>query len=132
MEKASRRNNYHYNKKLRNFARSNRFGMTKAAAALWKYVLRAGKMEGYTFRRERPILWYIADFACLDLLLVIEVDGATHDTEDQQARDRRKDQALEAIGFKVLRFTNGEVLSTIDTVADMIRETVKERERELA
>jgi len=52
--------------------------MTKAAACMWKYLLSKRQMRGCQFRRERPILNYIADFVCLELLLVIEVDGITH------------------------------------------------------
>ena len=49
--------------------------MTKAEACLWKYVLRASRMKGYGFRRQRPIMNYIADFMCKELMLVIEVDA---------------------------------------------------------
>jgi very-short-patch-repair endonuclease len=54
--------NHHYNKNLQPFANRLRKEMTKAEACLWKYVLRAGKMKGFQFRRQRPVLNYIADF----------------------------------------------------------------------
>lgn len=82
MEKASKKNNFHYNKALQTFARKNRQQMTKSAACLWKYVLNNRMMLGYPFRRERPILKFIADFVCWELLLVIEVDGLTHQDEE--------------------------------------------------
>ena len=56
--------------------------MTKAEACLWKYVLRAGKMKSFQFRRQRPVLNYIADFMCKELMLIIEVDGITDSWED--------------------------------------------------
>ena len=71
MEKASPKNNYHYNKNLQPFANSLRKNMTKAEACLWKYVLGSRQMKGYQFRRQRPVLNYIADFMCKELLLAV-------------------------------------------------------------
>lgn len=65
-----------YNKSLQPFANKLRKEMTKAEVCLWKYVLRAGQMNGYKFRRQRPVLNYIADFMCKELRLIIEVDGS--------------------------------------------------------
>ena len=78
MKKASPENFHLYNRRLKNFAKANRHDMTKAEACLWKYALSGRKLLGYQFKRQRPILNYIADFVCLDLKLVIEVDGYTH------------------------------------------------------
>jgi len=75
--KADTTNNYAYNKKLQPFANKLRKEMTKTEACLWKYALRASQMKGYQFRRQRPVLRYIADFLCKELKLVIEVDGIT-------------------------------------------------------
>jgi len=62
MEKASPQNNYHYNKNLQAYANQLRKNMTKGEACLWKYVLSKKQMKGYQFRRQRPVLNYIADF----------------------------------------------------------------------
>ena len=113
-------NNSYYNKKNRRFANILRKRMTKAEACLWKYALRAGKMKGYTFRRQRPVLYYIADFMCLKLKLVIEVDGITHLDETVQLKDLKKQGDLEAAGFKVLRFTDEQVLNNMNGVIDEI------------
>lgn len=67
--------NHLYNKNLQPFANRQRNEMTKAEACLWKYVLRASKLKGYGFRRQRPVLHYIADFMCKPLMLIIEVDA---------------------------------------------------------
>lgn len=72
------KNNKHYNKDLQPFAKDLRSDMTKAEACLWKYVLKARMIKGYQFRRQRPVLNYIADFMCKELILIIEVDGITH------------------------------------------------------
>jgi len=77
-------------------------------------------MKGYQFRRERPILNYIADFACLELMLIIEVDGITHDSEEAIQKDKIRDQKLNEIGFTVLRFSSWEVLNRITDVSRII------------
>lgn len=108
--------NHQYNKKLSPLARNLRHEMTKAECCLWKYTLRAGMMNGYSFRRQRPIGSYIADFICLELKLVIEVDGGSHLFEETQAKDMEKDRVLHESGFTVLRFTDEEVLNSIEEV----------------
>jgi very-short-patch-repair endonuclease len=126
MEKASKSNNYFYNKRLNSLAKVNKKQMTKSAAALWKYVLSKNQMMGYQFRRERPILNYIVDFVSLELMLIIEVDGITHDSVLAQEKDTRRDRILENIGFKVLRFSSWEVLNRIDDVSIIIGEWIAE------
>jgi len=116
MHPASPSNNYHYNKKLQSFANKLRKNMTKAEASLWKYVLRAGQLKGYTFRRQRPVLNYIADFMCPELMLIIEVDGITHLDEQVAEKDEIRQKALEEVGFKILRFNDNEVLNDIRNV----------------
>ena len=99
--------------------------MTKSAACMWKYVLGQKQMLGYQFRRERPILNYIADFVCLELLLIIEVDGITHDSDEAQRRDEIRDKKLKEIGFTILRFSSWEVLNKITDVQIIITEWIK-------
>ena len=106
MDQASQSNNFHYNRSLNQLAKLNRANMTKSAACMWKYVLGQKQMLGYQFRRERSILNYIADFVCLELLLIIEVDGITHDTDAAQEKDKLRDQELGSIGFTTLRFSS--------------------------
>jgi len=118
-------NNNHYNKKLQPFANKLRRNMTKAEACLWKYALRASGM-GVPFRRERPIGHFIADFVCLPLKLVIEVDGVTHLYAETQVKDAQKDKELKKMGFAVLRFEDNVVLSNIDFVIGVIRGKIEE------
>ena len=73
--------------------------MTKLEACLWKYVLRAGKMKGYGFRRQRPIMNYIADFMCKELMLVIEVDGFSHWNNEAKNEDAQREKVLLLAGF---------------------------------
>jgi very-short-patch-repair endonuclease len=98
--------------------------MTKAEACLWKYALRAKGMKGYTFRRERPVLNYIADFMCMELKLVIEVDGLTHQWEETVIKDAKKDADLMAAGFTVLRFDDNDILTQLNKVIERIEDTM--------
>ena len=125
--KANTTNYYAYNSKLQPLANKLRKEMTKAEACLWKYVLRAGQMKGYQFRRQRPVLQYIADFMCKELKLVIE--ALTHQWEETTAKDNQKANALEQAGFKVVRFTDEEVLKNMNTVIEAIKCVVEEREK---
>ena len=113
-----------YNKSLQPFANKLRKEMTKAEACLWKYVLRARQMNGYQFRRQRPVLNFIADFMCKELCLIIEVDGITHDSKLE--KDRYKTDELRRAGFYVLRFTDEEVLTNIHGVAMEIERIIND------
>ena len=99
--------------------------MTKAEACLWKYILKGKQLCGYQFRRQRPILKYIADFVCIELMLVIEVDGITHHWEETMLKDKRKETDLEALGFTVLRFTDDEVLNNINLVHEFLNNWIE-------
>ncbi len=126
--KADNTNNYAYNEKLQPLAHKLRNEMTKAEASLWKYVLKARKMKGFQFRRQRPVLNYIADFMCLELRLVIEVDGITHGFEETVVKDSKKDHDLASAGIRVLRFTDDDVLKNIHGVAKRIEDVIEEIE----
>jgi very-short-patch-repair endonuclease len=93
--------------------------LTDAERLLWTY-LRAKQLEGLKFRRQEPIGKYIADFACHEKRIVIEVDGRQHSTNKE--RDRERDNWFKEQGYKVLRFWNNEVLTNIAGVLEVIRE----------
>lgn len=120
-------NNHFYNKNLQPNANRLRKEMTKAEACLWKYVLRAGKMKGYGFRRQRPVLNYIADFMCKKLMLIVEVDGSIHELEEVRKNDEQRQKALEEAGFAVLRVTNHEVLTNIVWVQRFLEEWIEKK-----
>ena len=114
--KANKSNYYAYNSRLQKYANALRHRMTKAEACLWKYALKNKQMKGYQFRRQRPVLNYIADFMCMELMLIIEVDGITHWQEETVVKDRIKEKALTDAGFTVIRFDDEEVLKEIENV----------------
>jgi very-short-patch-repair endonuclease len=99
----------HVQRKLRN-------NMTDAEIHLWQR-LRGRQLAGCKFRRQHPFLNYVLDFVCLEMRLVVEVDGGQH-LDDEG--DKERDKCLQEAGFLVLRFWNNEVLRDIDTVAAVI------------
>lgn len=118
--KADKSNYYAYNPHLKERAKSLRKNMTKAEACLWKYALRARMRKGFSFKRQRSVLQFIADFMCKELKLIIEVDGPIHDLPEVQFRDQFREEKLREAGFTILRFTNEEVLTNINGVIQAI------------
>jgi 16S rRNA processing protein RimM len=99
--------------RLTGYAQQMRKRMTEPETRLW-LQLRAGRFEGVKFRRQKVIGRYIADFAANEPKLVIEVDGDTHDVDDE--RDRIRTRYLEKQGYTVLRFSNMDVMGNLDGV----------------
>ncbi|QAA81848.1 leucine--tRNA ligase [Aequorivita sp. H23M31] len=97
---------------------------TEAEAMLWE-CLKSKKLE-YKFRRQHLVDDYIADFVCLSKKLVIEVDGGIH--ENRKEKDETRTSILNELGYRVIRFTNEEVLGNIDKVLDTISKTLEQSE----
>lgn len=106
-----------YNPKLRVRASGLRTNQTRAESLLWDKI-RGKKIRGRQFLRQRPIGNYIVDFLCMELKLVIEIDGLIH--ELNKDLDRFRQEQLELLGFKVVRFTNKEVEEDIHNVVQKI------------
>ncbi len=98
-------------------ARAMRTDMSPPEAKLWHH-LRAKRFHGIKFSRQVLIGPYIADFAAREAGLVIELDGDSHGT--QVAYDERRTALIENEGYKVIRFTNRDVLGNLDGVVEMI------------
>ena len=101
-------------------ARELRRLRTPAEAALWA-VLRNRGLDGYKFRFQQRFGPFYCDFVCHDRRLVIEIDGDTHVGDAAVASDARRDAYIAQEGYRVIRFTNDEVMSNLDGVADAIR-----------
>lgn len=108
-----------YYSMLHEFAKENKKHATEAEQLLWHFI--RGSQLGVKFNRQHIIGKYIADFVCLDKKLIIEVDGAYHSQEKQQLWDEYRDDFLKSNSYKILRFTNNEVLFNVDSVLDKIR-----------
>jgi len=86
--------------------------------ALW-YWLRKSQLDGWKFRRQATIGSFIVDFLCPELELVIELDGESH--IGTGFRDQSRDSKLIGQGYRVLRFTNDDVLTNIEGVLMAVR-----------
>ncbi len=110
---------YPYNPKLKLLARKLRNNSTYAEVLLWNQ-LKNKKLKGYDFHRQKPILNYILDFFCHELYLAIEVDGITHNTENQQVKDKARQSEIEALGITFLRFDDMDIKTQMDGVISQI------------
>ncbi|GLS44117.1 endonuclease domain-containing protein [Methylobacterium brachythecii] len=97
-------------------AKTLRRTLTEPEKRLWWHLRHRLPVVATHFRRQVPIETYIADFCCLSHRLIIEVDGNQHGFERQTAYDERRTAALERCGYRVLRFSNRDVMREIDGV----------------
>ena len=100
-------------------ARTLRQGQTDAEALLWS-KLRARQISGLKFRRQHPIGNYFADFACVEIGLVIELDGGQHAERAAMQHDEKRSNDMNLRGFQTLRFWNNDVLNQTDAVLEKI------------
>ena len=105
-------------------ARELRKNMTPAEKMLWQR-LRNYQLDGFYFRRQHPIKYFIADFYCAKADLIVEVDGGIHNNPDNKEWDINRTAELEKLGINVIRFTNEEVLNDIESVIQRIRQQLR-------
>ena len=113
-------------KLLKENAKSMRLEPTEAEDLLWQNL--RGLKLGVKFRRQQPVDIFIPDFVCTQKKLIIEVDGEYHNGKEQIELDVERTRILETIGYKVLRFTNEEVLTNVSSVLERIRTEIKNRD----
>jgi len=102
-----------YDHDLKQLARNLRNNSTLAEVLLWR-ELKGKQIRGCDFHRQKPIDKFIVDFYCCDLSLAIEIDGASHDEKIDQDEDRQ--QKLESLGVRFLRFTDREIKTNLHGV----------------
>lgn len=103
---------------LKENAKANRNNMTEAESAFWSFAKGSGL--GEKCRRQYIIGEYIVDFFFRKSMLIVELDGGYHFTEEQQKEDAIRQDWLEHMGYKVLRFTNEQILFDTDrTLAEI-------------
>ena len=102
--------------KLRNRAKSMRSEPTEAEHRLWQ-LLRGHRFEGFKFRRQEPLDFFIVDFVCFAERLIIEMDGGQH---SESASDLRRDAYLRGQGFRILRIWNNEIFENEEGVGEAI------------
>jgi very-short-patch-repair endonuclease len=106
---------------LKPAVRQLRHDQTRAEDVLWEH-LRDRQIANLKFRRQHAIDRFVVDFYCADASLVIEVDGPVHD--GSRAQDALRQEILENMGLRIIRFSNDDVMNHIDDVIASILETV--------
>jgi len=112
-----------YNPKLKTLAKKLRKDMTFGEVLLWNQ-LKLNQLWGFDFDRQRCIDNYIVDFYCKELMLVIEIDGMSHNSEEAFLKDEMRENRLKSFGITVIRFTESEVKYDMDNVIRAIEGAV--------
>ncbi len=108
--------------KLGPIAKQMRSEQTNGEYILWEH-LRAHHLAGYKFRRQHAIDRFIVDFFCREAAQILEIDGPIH--EQQIEQDQEREEILADLGFRVLRFTNDQVLYHLDDVLTQILQVIE-------
>jgi very-short-patch-repair endonuclease len=112
-----------YNLNLKKFSRELRRNMSSAERLLWAKI-RKKQLKGLQIYRQRIIGNYIVDFYCPKAKMAIEIDGGQHYFDEEVEKDKKRDDYLNALGIKVLRFSNNEILENIEEVLEKIYEEI--------
>jgi very-short-patch-repair endonuclease len=96
---------------------------TDAENRLWQKI-RNRQVRGCKFKRQYPIEHYVADFICVEMGLIVEVDGGQH---CENKKDEIRTEFLESKGYEVIRFWNNEVLGNIEGVLDTLTLTLSRK-----
>ena len=113
-----------YNPKLKAYARQLRKQGILSEVLLWKQI--KNKTFGVEFHRQVPIDNYIVDFYCHELMLAIEVDGSSHDMEEVAMNDIVRQNKLESMGVKFIRFGDADVKQNIMLVLNALENKIEE------
>ena len=105
-------------------ARILRKSMTIPEKLLWD-KLKEKQIYGLRFRRQHPIEFFIADFYCHQIRLVVEIDGEIHNQQEEY--DDGRSAEMEKFFIKIIRFINYEVENEIDEVIEKITNIVNQR-----
>ena len=112
-----------YDHRLIAIARELRKNATPAELKLWQF-LKGKQLLGYDFHRQKPIDRFIVDFFCHDLMLVIEIDGSSHNNKYDIDLIRQK--RLESLGMHFLRFPEIDVIKYTAEVVTAIKAWIEE------
>ncbi|MGE4350763.1 MAG: endonuclease domain-containing protein [Bdellovibrionales bacterium] len=92
---------------------------------LWRELRSDPRQKELKFRFQHPLSFYVVDFVCLSARLVVEIDGMSHDSTEEE--DKKRQNHIEKLGYSVLRFANQEVLKDVSCVAEQIRLAAQDR-----
>ena len=118
-----------YNPKLTERAKELRQNMTLGEVALWNEIKQ--RKLGFDFDRQRPIDNFIVDFYCKDLMLAIEIDGDSHSSDEAKRYDANRQEILESLGVRFMRFDDMLVRNQVEKVVAEIRQWIDEKKHDL-
>ena len=107
-----------------NRSRVLRSNSTSAEDLIWS-ELRGRRLGGLKFVRQCPVGPFFADFVCRENKIIVEIDGGTHGTETEVARDQTRSAYLLAVDFRIFRVHNQDVYDNIDGVLDTLLASVR-------
>ena len=113
-----------YKPALKEIARGLRNKSTLGEVLLWK-KLRNKQLLGYDFHRQKPLDQFVVDFYCHELDLAIEIDGGSHESDEAQEKDAARQEHLESLGVKFLRFKQSDVRTAMRTVLETIEHWIR-------
>jgi len=119
----------HYNKDFQEISRKLRKESTPGEKRLWNEVLKERKLYGYQFNRQFSIETYIVDFICRKLKIVIEIDGYSHNFKYDE--DVKRDKTLNELGYKVVRFSEYQVMNDLPNVIRALEIEVADRKESI-
>ena len=108
-------------------ARQLRKTLGEPERAMWR-LLYTFRQARHNFRRQVPLGRYYADFTCHSLKLVIEIDGDTHGSDDAMAYDAARDRFIRSEGYRILRFTNDDVMNNAEGVFTVLAKFIEEQD----
>jgi len=112
-----------YDPELKQLARKLRNNMAFSEVLLWHQIRK--RALGYQFHRQVPVVKYIVDFYCHELMLAIEIDGSYHNHPEVSVSDLARQKELENVGIHFLRFGNNEIKNDINNVLQAIQDWIQ-------
>jgi very-short-patch-repair endonuclease len=113
-----------YHPRLTEYARDFRNNPTPSEALLWQR-LKGKQLCGFDFHRQKPLGYYIVDFFCNELMLAIEIDGSVHNDDYNKIKDAQRQDQLEDLGIRFLRFSAKDIMNDVECVLKVIEEWIE-------
>ena len=103
-------------------ARELRNEPTASEVIFWSLLKQ--HFPNYRFKRQHPVSQFITDFYCHKLKLVIEIDGSIHLSNEARNNDKIRDEFMQSLGLKIIRFTNDEVCKNGERAIEKLKEII--------
>ncbi len=107
------------------FANAKRLRNEQTSSEIIFWSLLKQHFPKFRFKRQHPISNYIADFYCHKLKLVIEIDGSVHENDEVKINDKLRDEFMQSLGLKIVRFTNEAVCQYDETVIKKLKISIE-------